>query len=68
MCTWKQIKHTCSCIKNMEFVQCPQRKDEGMNVRCPRVEKDVVRESKNYCYAHLVKPDAPKKYFSEPVE
>lgn len=63
MCTSLFIKYACGCKKEMEFVQCDERR--GTNVRCQPFRKEWGKDSANYCRGHLVKPDAPKKYFSD---
>lgn len=63
MCEWKQIRYTCGCVKNMEFVQCAERR--GTNVKCKPIRKRVKRASANYCPGHLVNPTAPQKYYSD---
>ncbi|KAF1359208.1 hypothetical protein EJ07DRAFT_120739 [Lizonia empirigonia] len=47
----------------MEFVQCEGR--QGTNVKCQPVEKRFGKDSANYCSKHLVKPDAPVKYYDQ---
>ena len=66
MCKSKFIKYTCGCKKEMEFVQCEERR--GTNVRCNPVRKEWGKDSANYCRVHLVKPDAPKKYYNEEMQ
>lgn len=45
----------------MEFKQYNER--QGTNVKCHPVLKDFGKDSTNYCPRHLVKPDAPIKYY-----
>ncbi|KAH7032109.1 hypothetical protein B0J12DRAFT_306308 [Macrophomina phaseolina] len=47
----------------MEFVQCEARR--GSNVKCDPVEEAWGKDSLNYCPRHLVKPDAPVKYYDQ---
>lgn len=63
MCTSFYITYTCGCKKETEFVQCTDR--AGTNVKCNPIKKEPGKQSANYCKGHLVKPDAPKKYFSD---
>ena len=63
MCTSIYIKYTCNCEKEMEFVQCAER--QGTNVRCARATRQQGKFSANYCRAHLVKPNAPVKYYDQ---
>ena len=61
MCTSFFIKYTCGCTKETEFVQCPER--VGTNAKCQPIRKEWRKDSTNYCSKHLVKPDAPVKYY-----
>ncbi|KAE8340633.1 hypothetical protein BDV24DRAFT_133537 [Aspergillus arachidicola] len=63
MCTTYYIQYTCGCRREWEFVQCDER--QGTNVRCHPILKRWGKDSTNYCKNHLVKPDAPAKYYSE---
>jgi hypothetical protein len=63
MCTSWYIKYTCGCKKESEFEQCVAR--QGSNVRCHPVLKRPRKDSTIYCPRHLVKPDAPVKYYDQ---
>jgi len=58
MCESQFIQYTCGCKKEMEFIQCEERR--GTIVKCSRITKSKGKESMNYCSTHLVKPDAPE--------
>ena len=64
MCTSFLILYTCNCKKETHFVQCEER--AGTNVKCARITKRLKTTATNYCKGYLVRPDAPKKYFSDP--
>jgi len=57
MCESKCITYTCGCTKEMEFVQCQERR--GTIVKCHPATKTPDKVSTNYCPGHLVKPNAP---------
>ena len=63
MCTSKYIQYTCGCKKEMEIVQCAER--QGTNVKCKPVTKELGKDTTNYCSKHLVKLDAPVKYYDQ---
>ncbi|KAI9810374.1 MAG: hypothetical protein M1832_001355 [Thelocarpon impressellum] len=54
------IKYMCGCEKEMEFIQCNERKDT--NVKCKPVQKILMKQSVNYCARHLVNPSAPDPF------
>ncbi|KAI1735777.1 hypothetical protein F4680DRAFT_297656 [Xylaria scruposa] len=63
MCTSKFIKYTCNCKKEMEFIQCDERR--GTNTKCSPPNKEWEKDADNYCPRHLVKRDAQVKYMNE---
>ena len=56
MCTNKMINYTCGCSTKMEFIQCEEHR--GTMYRCAKVEKEMGKNSVNYCERHLIKSGA----------
>jgi hypothetical protein len=52
MCTSHYITYTCGRKKEMEFVQCAERR--GTNVKCDPVVQVLGKEAQSYCASHLV--------------
>jgi hypothetical protein len=52
MCTSHYITYTCGSKKEMEFIQCAERR--GTNVKCDPIVQVLGKEAQSYCASHLV--------------
>lgn len=58
MCSMTRVRYTCGCIKDSEFIQCPPRRDTLF--KCPKIDRDNVRDSGNYCLSHCIPENGQK--------
>lgn len=53
MCSQEYLLYTCGCKPKGQFIQCDEKYDSGLNLRCDKITA-VTKECANYCASHLV--------------